>query len=140
MNRENARLTAGSLIGVRLIRRKGQHVPRFENSEFKPDTDGSGACHHHGVFDYADTVAVRLPTPILGDRQQVNLDLAVDLPATHETGYETQILRNDRSVCFAYDADRLCFSTLGLKIEWNGEYPLVYVEADEVEVSSCSGQ
>src|ERR1700686_4846685 len=34
---------------------------------------------------------------------------------------------------FAYDADRLyCFSTLGRKIEWMRENPLVCLEADEV--------
>jgi nitroimidazol reductase NimA-like FMN-containing flavoprotein (pyridoxamine 5'-phosphate oxidase superfamily) len=34
---------------------------------------------------------------------------------------------------FAYDADRLyCFSTLGRKIEWMRENPLVCVEADEI--------
>jgi nitroimidazol reductase NimA-like FMN-containing flavoprotein (pyridoxamine 5'-phosphate oxidase superfamily) len=37
-----------------------------------------------------------------------------------------------RSIHFAYDADRLCFSTLGRKIEWMWENPLVCIEADEV--------
>jgi uncharacterized protein len=36
-------------------------------------------------------------------------------------------------IYFAYDADRLyCFSTLGRKIEWMRENPLVCVQADEV--------
>ena len=36
-------------------------------------------------------------------------------------------------IYFAYDADRLyCFSTLGRKIEWMRENPLVCVEVDEV--------
>lgn len=36
-------------------------------------------------------------------------------------------------IYFAYDADRLyCFSTLGRKIEWMRENPLVCVEAEEV--------
>ena len=44
---------------------------------------------------------------------------------------------NDRPyivpIYFAFDSDRLCcFSTLGRKIEWMRENPLVCVEADEV--------
>jgi hypothetical protein len=36
-------------------------------------------------------------------------------------------------IYFAYDSDRLyCFSTLGRKIEWMRENPLVCVEVDEV--------
>jgi uncharacterized protein len=36
-------------------------------------------------------------------------------------------------IYFSYDADRLyCFSTLGRKIEWMRENPLVCVEVDEI--------